>query len=217
MRYAGYIAAAVFVLWYFVLGLGLIVGAILSGLVYVALGTALLPAVTGAFGRRNAAARTTRTTANEPDLTGSGITHQELTQALTDGARKLTQLKRATDRVRDDRVRAKANAVCDAVARIITDVREDPKDLRGARKFLNYYLDAAINVVKRYVDLRKRGASTAEAQAALSRAESSLETIRAAYERQLQHLLENDLMDLDTELEVLERTIKLEGLGGTDR
>ena len=210
MRYAGYIAAAVFVLWYFVLGLGLIVGAILSGLVYAALGTALLPAVTGAFGRRNAAA-------NEPDLTGSGITHQELTQALTDGARKLTQLKRATDRVRDDRVRAKANAVCDAVARIITDVREDPKDLRGARKFLNYYLDAAINVVKRYVDLRKRGASTAEAQAALSRAESSLETIRAAYERQLQHLLENDLMDLDTELEVLERTIKLEGLGGTDR
>lgn len=217
MRYAGYIAAAVFVLWYFVLGLGLIVGAILSGLVYVALGTALLPAVTGAFGRRNAAARTTRAAANEPDLTGSGITHQELTQALTDGARKLTQLKRATDRVRDDRVRAKANAVCDAVARIITDVREDPKDLRGARKFLNYYLDAAINVVKRYVDLRKRGASTAEAQAALSRAESSLETIRAAYERQLQHLLENDLMDLDTELEVLERTIKLEGLGGTDR
>ena len=217
MRYAGYIAAAVFVLWYFVLGLGLIVGAILSGLVYAALGTALLPAVTGAFGRRNAAARTTRAAANEPDLTGSGITHQELTQALTDGARKLTQLKRATDRVRDDRVRAKANAVCDAVARIITDVREDPKDLRGARKFLNYYLDAAINVVKRYVDLRKRGASTAEAQAALSRAESSLETIRAAYERQLQHLLENDLMDLDTELEVLERTIKLEGLGGTDR
>ena len=217
MRYAGYIAAAVFVLWYFVLGLGLIVGAILSGLVYAALGTALLPAVTGAFGRRNAAARTTRAAANEPDLTGSGITHQELTQALTDGARKLTQLKRATDRVRDDRVRAKANAVCDAVARIITDVREDPKDLRGARKFLNYYLDAAINVVKRYVDLRNRGASTAEAQAALSRAESSLETIRAAYERQLQHLLENDLMDLDTELEVLERTIKLEGLGGTDR
>ena len=217
MRYAGYIAAAVFVLWYFVLGLGLIVGAILSALVYVALGTALSQAVTGAFGRRNAAARTTRTTANEPDLTGSGITHQELTQALTDGARKLTQLKRATDRVRDDRVRAKANAVCDAVARIITDVREDPKDLRSARKFLNYYLDAAINVVKRYVDLRKRGASTAEAQAALSRAESSLETIRAAYERQLQHLLENDLMDLDTELEVLERTIKLEGLGGTDR
>ena len=217
MRYAGYIAAAVFVLWYFVLGLGLIVGAILSGLVYVALGTALLPAVTGAFGRRNAAARTTRAAANEPDLTGSGITHQELTQALTDGARKLTQLKRATDRVRDDRVRAKANAVCDAVARIITDVREDPKDLRGARKFLNYYLDAAINVVKRYVYLRNRGASTGEAHAALSRAENSLETIRAAYELQLQHLLENDLMDLDTELEVLERTIKLEGLGGTDR
>ena len=214
MRYAGYTAAAVFVLWYFVLGLGLIVGVILSGLVYVALGTALPQALIGALGRRGA---TTHSAENQPDLTGSGVTHQQLTQALTDGARKLAQLKRAADRVRDDRVRAKANAVCDAVARIITEVREDPKDLRGARKFLNYYLDAGINVVKRYVDLHKRGVSTAEAQAALSRAETSLETIRAAYERQLQHLLENDLMDLDTELEVLERTIKLEGLGGTDR
>ena len=217
MRYAGYTAAAVFVLWYFVLGLGLIVGVILSGLVYVALGTALPQALIDALGRRGATTRATHSAANQPDLTGSGVTHQQLTKALTDGARKLAQLKRAADRVRDDRVRAKANAVCDAVARIITDVREDPKDLRGARKFLNYYLDAGINVVKRYVDLHKRGVSTAEAQAALSRAETSLETIRAAYERQLQHLLENDIMDLDTELEVLERTIKLEGLGGTDR
>lgn len=218
MGFAGYVAAAAFVLCYFVFGLGFFASLMVSGVVYVGLGTALLPkAIAAARARRGANAKQTTSTAsaavNEPDLTGTGITRQDFTKALTDGSRKLVQLKRAADQVRDDLVRAKANAVCDAVARIISDVREDPKDLRGARKFLNYYLDASINVVERYVDLRKREVSTEEARSALLRAETSLETIRSAYAHQLQVLLENDVMDLDTELEVLERTIELEGLG----
>ena len=218
MGFAGYFAAAAFVVCYFVFGLGFFASLILSGLVYVGLGTAVLPKAIAAARARRGAARTTSTAAaamNEPDLTGTGITRQDFTKALTDGSRKLVQLKRAADQVRDDLVRAKANAVCDAVARIISDVREDPKDLRGARKFLNYYLDASIKVVERYVDLRKREVSTEEARSALLRAETSLETIRSAYAHQLQVLLENDVMDLDTELEVLERTIELEGLGRT--
>lgn len=217
MGFAGYAAAAAFAASYFVFGLGFFASLILSGLVYVGLGTALLPKVIAAARARRGAAQTTgsSTVANGPDLTGTGTTQQDFTKALTDGSRKLAQLKRAADQVRDDLVRAKANAVCDAVARIITDVREDPKDLRGARKFLNYYLDASINVVERYVDLRKREVSTDEARSALLRAETSLETIRSAYAHQLQVLLENDVMDLDTELEVLERTIELEGLGRT--
>lgn len=217
MGFAGYAAAAAFAASYFVFGIGFFASLILAGLVYVGLGTALLPKVIAAARARHGSAQTTggSTVANGPDLSGTGITQQDFTKALTDGSRKLAQLKRAADQVRDDLVRAKANAVCDAVARIITDVREDPKDLRGARKFLNYYLDASINVVERYVDLRKREVSTDEARSALLRAEASLETIRSAYAHQLQVLLENDVMDLDTELEVLERTIELEGLGRT--
>lgn len=146
------------------------------------------------------------------DLGGLGITEQQFYSELSAGTQKLTTLKRTADTVSNQSVRGKAFAVCDAVARILSDIREDPKDLRPARKFLGYYLDATINVVDRYATLSAKNVPSSELAASLRRAEDSLDTIKRAYDKQLAQLLENDVMDLDTEIEVLERTIKSEGL-----
>lgn len=148
-----------------------------------------------------------------PDLEAQGISREEFDQALTTGTRKLVQLRKVAARVGDSRIRSKANGVCDAAARILSEIRQDPADLRKARNFLDYYLDATINVVDRYVSLSGRAVRTPEMESALQRAEASLDTIRSAYDKQLMQLLENDVMDLDVELRVLERTIKMEGLG----
>lgn len=147
-----------------------------------------------------------------PELQKQGISREEFDQALTTGSQKLVQLRKTTARVADTRVRGKANGVCDAAARILSEIRQDPADLRKARNFLDYYLDATVNVVDRYVSLSARGVRTPEIEASLRRAEESLDTIRAAYDKQLVQLLENDVMDLDVELRVLEQTIKMEGL-----
>lgn len=148
-----------------------------------------------------------------PDLAKLGISREEFDEALTTGSRKLVQLRKATAKVADSTVRGKAHSVCDAAARILSEIRQDPADLRKARNFLDYYMDATINVVERYVSLSGRGVRTPEMTAALQRAEESLETIRSAYDKQLAQMLENDVMDLDVELRVLERTIEMEGLG----
>lgn len=148
-----------------------------------------------------------------PELAALGISREEFDEALREGSRKLVQLRKASTRVGDSRVRGKAHGVCDAAARILSEIRQDPADLRRARNFLDYYLEATIKVVDRYVSLSARGVQTAEMQSALQRAEASLDTIRSAYDKQLVQLLENDVMDLDVELRVLERTIEMEGLG----
>ncbi len=142
-----------------------------------------------------------------------GISPEDFNEALTTGSRKLVALRKACSAVQDTAVRAKANGVCDAAARILTEIRRDPSDLRRARNFLDYYMDATINVVERYSGLAGRNLKTPEIEAALKRAEDSLETIRTAYDKQLLQLLENDVMGLDVELKVLERTIAMEGLG----
>lgn len=147
------------------------------------------------------------------ELQALGISREDFDEALTTGSRKLVQLRTVVSRVGDARIRAKANGVCDAAARILSEIRQDPADLRKARNFLDYYLDATIKVVDRYVSLSGRAVRTPEMDSALRRAEESLDTIRSAYDKQLMQLLENDVMDLDVELSVLERTIKMEGLG----
>ncbi len=147
------------------------------------------------------------------DLTALGISPEEFDEALTTGSRKLVELRKTVARVGDPRIRGKANGVCDAAARILSEIRQDPADLRKSRNFLDYYMDATIKVVDRYVSLSNRSVRTPEMTDALERAEASLDTIRSAYDKQLLQLLENDVMDLDVELRVLERTIRMEGLG----
>ncbi|POR04134.1 hypothetical protein AU468_03945 [Alkalispirochaeta sphaeroplastigenens] len=137
----------------------------------------------------------------------------ELLEALALGSRKLVQLRRAAGVIEEQRVRAKALAVCDAAARILSEIRQDPQNLRKARKFLDYYLDATITVVERYGGLAQRGLRSPEMDSSLQRAEASLDTIRVAYEKQLLQLVEDDLLDLDVEVRVLEQTIRMEGLG----
>jgi len=148
------------------------------------------------------------------DVSAFGIDQEEFDTALREGSRKLAVLNASVSRIADQRVRAKGQAICDLVARILSSIRQDPKDLRPARKFLDYYLDATVKVVEQYVHISSRGARSAETMQTLSRVEESLETIRSAYQKQLEQLLQNDVMDLDAELKVLEQTIKMEGLGG---
>lgn len=143
----------------------------------------------------------------------AGITREVLDQALAEGRYKLNLLKGYAAKIRDLSVRKEADAICDITERILKNIEQDPKDLRPARQFLNYYLDATVKILRRYVDISSRGLSGGEIASTLKKVEDSLSTIHRAFEKQLAKLLEDDVMDLDTELEVLDRTIRMEGLG----
>ena len=77
------------------------------------------------------------------------------------------------------------------------------------------FLGACVKVVSSYVELTVRPIQDEEAKQACAKVEAELDTIRAAFEKQLQMLQENNLIDLDVELSVLKKTIAMEGLGGS--
>jgi len=145
-------------------------------------------------------------------LIAGGVTGDDLETALRVGRSKLNSLQNLAFRISKPEARKKVDAISDLVARILDDIKQDPKDLSAARQFLDYYLEATVKVVDSYVNLASRINPDPETKAACERVEGELETIRAAFEKQLQILLENDVLDLDVELSVLKRTIQLEGL-----
>ena len=75
---------------------------------------------------------------------------------------------------------------------ILDDSAKNPKDVRAARQFLNYYLDATIKIVARYADLARKEASLRGDPSSLKRAESMLDMIRSAFEKQHARLLEDE-------------------------
>lgn len=141
-----------------------------------------------------------------------GVSRTDLLAALRQGGIQVGELRSAISGIHSKHIKAKANAVVSVAERILADIEQDPKDLRRARPFLNYYLDATIKIVRRYVTLSDQGVTNAEIERSKRKVEEILDTLKDAFEKQLALLLEDDVMDLDAELEVLERTIRMEGL-----
>jgi 5-bromo-4-chloroindolyl phosphate hydrolysis protein len=146
-------------------------------------------------------------------LPGSAADRQLADDAVREGRQRLEELQRSIARIPEQTVRGKAQAIAEVAGRILEDIHQDPKDVRQARQFLSYYLDATARVLAKYVELQAHGESSGTARASLRRVEENLELIRSAFQKQLGRLLEDDVLDLDTEIALLEKTIRLEGLG----
>ncbi len=138
---------------------------------------------------------------------------KKLDDTLKEGQMKLREMRSYTSKIRDYRVRKKANGVYQAASDIFENFKDDPRDIKKARQFLNYYFDSAITILKKYIELKDKKIDSPELEETLSKVESTLDTVKAAFELQLAKLQENDVMDLDIEIEVLKKTLQAEGLG----
>lgn len=136
---------------------------------------------------------------------------KNLDAALAAAEEKLEEFESLIGAIESESVRRKARQIADLERKILEDIEADPKDFGPARGFLSYYQEAAVNILRKYQQILERGASSSEVRASVSKVEPILETIRAAFEKQLARLLENDVLDLDTEITVLEETLKMEG------
>ena len=145
----------------------------------------------------------------------TGITREMHTRALNEGREKLGRLRAAAIRIEDRDIKGRADRIADLTAEMLENIRKDPKDLKPARPFLNYYLDTAMNILRRYTEISSQTVRSREAEEMTARVDRALAALETAYEKQLAALLDNDIMDLDTELTVLEKTIRMEGFGDT--
>ncbi len=142
----------------------------------------------------------------------SGVQDKDLQRVLREGYEKQQILKNLRIKIMKPEIREKLSRIIDVVDRIYADFKKDPKDVKAARQFLNYYLDSTIAIVQKYIELSVHSGASADVETSLRNTEELLDKIHAAFEAQLSKLLENDTLNLDTEIQLLEKTFKMEGL-----
>ena len=143
---------------------------------------------------------------------GDGITPRLLETTMKEGGEKIGVLIDCAKNISNPLVREKIGRIVDVIKRIFTNFEKDPKDIKQAKQFLSYYLDTSIKIVKKYRDLSAQNVRSPEIAATLSKAELMLDSIEKAFEKQHARLLRDDAMDLDTEIETLEKTFNAEDL-----
>ena len=132
-------------------------------------------------------------------------------KSIREGMEKLKNLRNSTRMITDNTAASKVQDICKTGAEIFDYLGKNPGDIPKARQFINYYLDATEKIVTQYVELSARKDKTKEIEDSLKRVEAMLDSIKETYSKQLHNLLEDDLLDLNTEISVLEKTMKFEG------
>lgn len=125
--------------------------------------------------------------------------------------KKANEIQYYALRIHDMQIRGKVENIQKSLQEILDKISAEPKTAKTARQFLGYYLDALLKIVKRYDELEEHKEKDPEIQLALGKANTVLDSLHVAFQKHHARLLEGDVMDLDTEIKVLEKTIKMEG------
>lgn len=122
------------------------------------------------------------------------------------------QIATLSTKILDYNVKSKANAIVEQLNKLLDNFRKDPRDLPPSRHFMMYTLDSLVRILTKYVDLQNEAAKNPEIQNTLEKVLPTLDAIHSALEKHYLKMLENDIIDLDVDLEVMQKNIEMGGL-----
>lgn len=101
----------------------------------------------------------------------------------------------------------------DATAReIFRTVAEQPGKAPQIRRFMDYYLPTTQKMLSGYSKMNERNVTGEQANATRKQIENATEVVLKALKKQLNNLYEDDILDISTDVEVLETLLKSDGL-----
>ena len=90
-----------------------------------------------------------------------------------------------------------------AAESILDDLKKNPKNIRAARQFLNYYLDATIKIVTRYAELARRTLPPPISRSRCERWNPCSTRSGRPSRSSMPGSCEDDVLDLDAEMSLL--------------
>ena len=143
-----------------------------------------------------------------PFHTGMG----DVDSMLTEMQEKLDTLHRLNEALPDPELSAAMTRMEKAGRSIVETVEAAPAKAKQVRRFANYYLPDAVNILQQYATLAKQGVRGENAAAIRAEVEHNAASIATAFENQLDALYAAESMDLSADLTVLQNMLKGQGL-----
>jgi len=100
--------------------------------------------------------------------------------------------------------------------KIFKRVEKHPEVVPQMRKMMDYYLPTTVKLLKAYVQLDKQAIQGVNILSAKTEIEESLDTLISAYEKLLDDLFEDIMLDVSTDISVLNTMLAQDGLTNDD-
>jgi len=139
---------------------------------------------------------------------GSDFDEEGFSNTLLDAEQKIAKIENVIHMLSNLELNSRLLRITQLARDIVSRIEQDPKDIHRARKFLYVYLDGALRVTEGYAKTHKQ----ANSMVLEDKFRNVLITIEDVFKQQQQRLLENDILDLDVQIEVLNKQMRQEGI-----
>ena len=140
----------------------------------------------------------------------------EVDTLLEKGREVITEIRKENDLIPDSSLSYKLDILENQCAEIFRTVYDKPEKASQIRKFMDYYLPTTLKMVKGYRMLDERGVTGEEAVAARRRIDDALGVVIQGCSKLMDKLYQGDVLDLTTDIDVLEQMLKRDGLAEGD-
>lgn len=133
-------------------------------------------------------------------------------EAVSRNDRILRQIRADNDLIADREVSAKIDRIEDLTRKIFAILDQRPEKEAQLYNFMNYYLPTTLKALESYARLEAQGIETAAIREAKQKINSALDELADGYEKQLDKLFEDDVVDITADIDVMRKMLQKDGL-----
>lgn len=123
----------------------------------------------------------------------------------------LSEIRKQNDTILDPILSEQVERLENITGKIFRAVEDDPDKRPQIQKFLDYYLPTTLKLMKSYSQLERQGERGENITTAKAKIEDIMEELVCGYERLLDRLYKEDIMDISSDIEVLETMMVKDG------
>lgn len=139
---------------------------------------------------------------------------QEAQQSEYD--RIIAAIRQADEDIDDEAMSEKIRRMQAITAAIFQEVEEHPEKKSQITRFMNYYLPTTLKLLDSYARIEEQGVSGANMAKAKADIEGIADTLVDGYEKQLDNLYRAEAVDIASDVSVIEKMMKADGLTGNE-
>ena len=133
-------------------------------------------------------------------------------EAISRNDRILRQIRADNDLIADPEVSAKIDRIEDLTRKIFAILEQRPEKEAQLYNFMNYYLPTTLRALESYARLEAQGIETAAIREAKQKINDALDELADGYEKQLDKLFADDVVDITADIDVMRRMLHKDGL-----
>lgn len=138
--------------------------------------------------------------------------NQAVDSLVEKGLEMLSEIREEDDLIPDPVLSGKIVKLEDVANRIFRTVADQPGKAPQIRRFMDYYLPTTLKMLRGYRKMDERQVTGKNADETRKQVQEAMDVILNAFDRQLDTMYQDDMLDISTDIEVLETMLRQDGL-----